>query len=142
MPIRQLPEGVGKYSKSMDKALPGSHTRRLYETMTKREAKVLAQVRTGMSALNGYVHKIGVAESDICDRGQAAETTEHFPFRCKKWATQREMMFQDSRTKSCNWSFFYLRGKAATDGDKWRPDIKAVRAAVQFAIATKRLDLA
>lgn len=58
-PREALPEGVGKYSKRMDKALPGSHTRRLYETMTKREAKVLAQVRTGMSALNGYVHKIG-----------------------------------------------------------------------------------
>lgn len=37
---------------------------------------------------------------------------------------------------------FFLGGKAASDGDKWRPDMKAVRAAVQFALATKRLDLA
>ncbi|OAQ59776.1 transposon I factor [Purpureocillium lilacinum] len=137
----QLPEGVGKYSKRMDKALPGNHTRALYDTLMKREAKVLAQLRTGMSALNGYLHRIGVAESDMCDCGQAAETIEHFLFRCKKWTAQREIMFQYSRTKMGNLSFF-LGGKAASDGDKWRPDMKAVRAAVQFAMATKRLDLA
>ncbi|OAQ59084.1 retrovirus polyprotein [Purpureocillium lilacinum] len=120
----QLPEGVGKYSKRMDKALPGNHTRALYDTLMKREAKVLAQLRTGMSALNGYLHRIGVAESDMCDCGQAAETIEHFLFRCKKWTAQREIMFQYSRTKMGNLSFF-LGGKAASDGDKWRPDMKA-----------------
>lgn len=56
-------------SKRMDKALPGSHTRALYDTLMKREAKVLAQLRTGMSALNGYLHRIGVAESDMCACG-------------------------------------------------------------------------
>jgi hypothetical protein len=109
--------------------------------LTKREAKVLAQLRTGMSALNGYLHRIGVAESDMCDCGQAAETIEHFLFRCKEWTTQREIMLQYSRTKMGNLSFF-LGGKAASDGDKWRPDMKAMHAAVQFAMATKRLDLA
>ena len=78
----------------MDRALPGSHTRTLYDTLTEMEVKVLAQLRTGMTALNRYLHKIGVAESDMCDCGQAAETVEHFLFRCKKWTTQREVMFQ------------------------------------------------
>ncbi|OAQ62543.1 reverse transcriptase [Purpureocillium lilacinum] len=139
--IQPLPEGVGKYSKRMDKALPGSHTRALYDTLTKREAKVLAQLRTGMSALNGYLHRIGVADSDVCDCGQAAETIEHFLFRCKKWTGQWEIMLQYSRTKMGNLSFF-LGGKAATDDDKWRPDLEAMRAAVQFAMVTKWLDLA
>ncbi|KAJ6439205.1 reverse transcriptase [Purpureocillium lavendulum] len=93
--VGQLPEGVGKYSKSMV-----------------------------MSALNAYLHKIGVVESDMCDCGQAAETIEHFLFRCKKWTTQREIMCQHSRMKMGNLSFF-LGGKAATDDDKWRPDLKA-----------------
>lgn len=101
----------------MDRALPGSHTRTLYDTLTEMEVKVLAQLRTGMTALNSYLHKIGVAESDMCDCGQAAETVEHFLFRCKKWTTQREVMFQYSQTKMGSLSFF-LGGKGASDGDE------------------------
>ncbi|KAK4071531.1 hypothetical protein Purlil1_13410 [Purpureocillium lilacinum] len=112
----QLSEGVGKYSKRMDRALPGSHTRTLYDTLTEMEVKVLAQLRTGRTALNSYLHKIGVAESNMCDCGQAAETVEHFLFRCKKWTTQREVMFQYSQTKMGSLSF--LGGKGASDGDK------------------------
>ncbi|KAJ6436167.1 transposon I factor [Purpureocillium lavendulum] len=77
----------------------------------------------------------------MCDCGQAAETIKHFLFRCKKWTAQREIMFQYSRTKMGNLSFV-LGGKVVSDGDKWKPDIQAVRATVQFAMATKRLDLA
>ena len=78
---------------------------------------MLAQLRIGILALNGYLHRIGVAESDMCDCGQATETIKHFLFRYKEWTTQREIMLQYSRTKIGNLSFF-LGGKAASDGDK------------------------
>ena len=66
-------------------ALPGKHTRRLYDSFKRGEANVLAQLRTGMIRLNGYLYRIEAAESDQCDCGQARETVEHFLFRCIKW---------------------------------------------------------
>jgi hypothetical protein len=66
-----LPENVGKHSKMVDRALPGKHTRQLYDRLTRKEAGVLAQLRTGMARLNGYLHRINVAESDQCVCGQA-----------------------------------------------------------------------
>jgi hypothetical protein len=135
----RLPGGVGQYSKRIDKALPGKHTRALYDSLKRKESDVIAQLRTGMARLNSYLHRIGAAESDICDCGQAAETIEHFLFRCKKWEMQREVMFKCSRTKIGNLSFF-LGGKAASDNEKWKPNMQAVRATIKFAIATNRLD--
>ncbi|KFZ14321.1 hypothetical protein V502_06139 [Pseudogymnoascus sp. VKM F-4520 (FW-2644)] len=61
---RALPENVGKHSKRVDTALPGKHTRQLYDRLTRKEAGVLAQLRTGMARLNGYLHRIDVTESD------------------------------------------------------------------------------
>ncbi|KAH7146015.1 hypothetical protein EDB81DRAFT_883430 [Dactylonectria macrodidyma] len=58
------------------------------------DAVALAQATIGR--LNSYLHRIGAAESDICDCGQAAVTIEHFLFRCKKWTMQREAMFKCS----------------------------------------------
>jgi hypothetical protein len=131
---------VGKYSKTMDTALPGRHTRTLYDPLKRKEAEVLVQLRTGMARLNSFLHNIGVVESDTCECGQASETVEHFLFRCTKWTTQREGMLKCSQTKMGNLSFF-LGGKAASDGEKWAPDMQAVRATIKFAIATGRLNM-
>jgi hypothetical protein len=79
-----LPDRVGNYSKKIDKALPGGHTRVLYDALKRRESDVLSQLRTGMARINSYLHEIGAAESDMCDCGQAAETMEHFLFRFTK----------------------------------------------------------
>ena len=81
---RTLPEDVGRYSKLADTALPGKHTRILYDALTRREANILAQLRTGMARLNGYLHRIRAVESDQCDCNQARETVAHFLFRCAK----------------------------------------------------------
>src|ERR1700751_1762197 len=50
---KHLPDNVGKFSKRVDAALPGKHTRQLYDGLSWREASVLAQLRTGMARLNG-----------------------------------------------------------------------------------------
>lgn len=73
--------GIGKHLKKIDTALPGRHTRTLYDALGRREANVLAQLPTGMARLNEYLHRIGV-ESDQCACGQARETVEHFLFNC------------------------------------------------------------
>jgi hypothetical protein len=136
---KALPEGVGRYSKEMDLALPGKHTRALYDAFKWREASILAQLRTGMARLNRYLHRIGTTESDQCACGQAKETIKHFLFRCTRWITHRMQMLQQTDTRRGNLSF-YLGGKAPTDPDQWTPNIDAVRATVSYATATRRLE--
>jgi hypothetical protein len=136
---RCLPEKVGKHSKRVDIALPGKHTRRLYDELPWKEASVLAQLRTGMARLNSYLHRINAAPTDQCACGQARETVEHFLFRCTKWTTYRTEMLQCTATHRSNISF-YLGGKTPTDDKFWTPDLAAVRATIRFAMATGRLD--
>ena len=137
---RTLPDGVGKYSKEMDTALPGKHTRTLYDGLKRREASVLAQLRTGIARLNGYLHQIRALESDQCECGQARETVKHFLFRCTRWETHRTQMLVQTDTRRGNLSF-YLGGKSPSDPEKWTPNMDAVRATIKFAIATGRLDV-
>jgi hypothetical protein len=123
---RALPEGVGKFSKALDLASSGKHTRDLYDKLKRREACILAQLRTGMARLNGFLSRIGAVESDLCPCGRARETVEHFLLRCARWATLREDMLQCTVTRRGSLSF-YLGGKAPSDPKEWSPDIRAVR---------------
>ncbi len=136
---RSLPEKVGKLSKKVDTALPGKHTRKLYDQLTQKEASVLAQLRTGIARLNSYLFRIKAAPSDRCACGKARETVEHFLFRCRRWTTHRTEMLQCTEIHRGNISF-YLGGKSRSDDKNWTPDIKAVRVTIRFAIATGRLD--
>ena len=136
---RCLPDNVGVHSKRIDTALPGKHTRKLYENLSWNEANVLAQLRTGMARLNTYLHRINAAPTDRCACGHARETVDHFLFRCIKWTTFRTEMLQCTTRHRGNISFF-LGGKSPTDDKAWTPDLKAVRATIRFALATGRLD--
>lgn len=44
---KSLPEKVGRDSKKVDTAPPGKHSRLLYDHLVRKEAGVLAQLRTG-----------------------------------------------------------------------------------------------
>jgi hypothetical protein len=109
-----LPEKVGKRVKRVDAALPGKHTRQLYDRLSWKEASVLAQLRTGMARLNGYLYRINVAQTDQCACGQARETVEHFLFRCQRWAAHRTGMLQCTNTHRGNIPFF-VGGKSPSD---------------------------
>jgi hypothetical protein len=135
---RKLIERVGEYTRKLDVALPGKHTRLLYDSFKRVEASILAQLRTGMIRLNGYLHRIGASETDQCTCSQARETVEHFLFRCSRWDQYRERMLQQTETRMGCLSFF-LGGKARSDPASWKPNLAAVRATVQYAIATGRL---
>jgi hypothetical protein len=136
---KTLPEGTNEHLRRIDTALPGKHTRRLYDSFKRKGASILAQLRTGMARLNGYLHRIGAAESDQCACGQAKETIEHFLFRCIKWTSYRTQMLQQTNTRRGNLSF-YLGGRAPSDTEPWTPNIEAVRATVQYAIDTGRFE--
>ncbi|KAM3490228.1 hypothetical protein MY3957_006467 [Beauveria namnaoensis] len=135
---RHIPENVGKYSKSIDTALPGEHTRALYEDLPWNERTVLAQLRTYMIRLNGYLHQIRAVPSSQCACELERETIKHFLFRCPKWEAHRKEMTECTDTQRGNISF-YVGGKSPSDGTKWKPNMTAVRATIRFALATGRL---
>ncbi|OQE10076.1 hypothetical protein PENFLA_c095G04748 [Penicillium flavigenum] len=139
VPSNDLPANIGRHAKRVDAALPGKHTRQLYDRLSWKEASVLAQLRTGMARLNGYLYRINVADTDQCACGQARETVEHFLFRCQKWTAHRTELLQCTNTHRGNISFF-LGGKSPSDDQKWTPNLEAVRTSIRFAIATGRLE--
>jgi hypothetical protein len=135
--IVQMPTMFGEAVRRIDAAWPGSHTRRLYDELSKRQASVLAQLHTGMTPLDGYLHNIKAVETNLCECGEAVESREHFVFRCARWSEQREIL--GVWTGEADLSRL-LGGKLSTDSDDWTPDMDAVRAVVQFTLATKRFE--
>ena len=77
------------FGKQTGQALPGKHTRLLYDSLTKRDARVLAQLRTGKCRLNGYLARIQAVESDHCACDRGPETVRHFLVQCSQWETMR-----------------------------------------------------
>jgi hypothetical protein len=50
---------TGQFTRQLDSALPGPHTKMLYDCLDREKASILAQLRTGRAQLNGYLHRIG-----------------------------------------------------------------------------------
>jgi ribonuclease HI len=75
---------VARHLRKLDAALPGRHTRKLYDRLKRIDAAILAQIRGGYCRLNSYLHKIGQADSELCECGQK-ETVEHFLLACPRW---------------------------------------------------------
>lgn len=136
---RCIPEGVGRFSKKIDVALPGSHTREIYEEWSWRERSTLAQLRTDMARLNGYLYRIKAVPSERCTCGQETETVEHFLLQCSQWEEQRKELRACTSTR-WNELSYRLGGKSASDGPSWKPNMGAVRATIQFTLATGRFD--
>ena len=57
---------AGRFTKSFDKALPGPHTRLLYNGRVKLHANILCQLRSGVNQLNKYLAKIKAVETEQC----------------------------------------------------------------------------
>jgi ribonuclease HI len=132
-----------------DAALPGKHTKTLYDNLLYREAAVLCQLRTGKNRLHYYLAKIGAVETDQCECiGNPIETMRHFLFECPRWHEHRRRLMEVAGDRWGDPSFF-LGGRverlAATgkpmDGPRntWKPEKKVVDRTIEFAIATGRL---
>lgn len=126
-------------SKRNDAAVPGKHTRLLYGRLSRKEASVLAQLRTGMAKLNAYLHRIEAAPSDQCACGKAREIVDHFMFRCKQWVEHRTDMPQciDVHRDSLS---FYLGGKSPPDGKTGPQKCKQCGQLYGLPFPTGRLD--
>ena len=58
---------TGKFLQSINKALPGKHTKKMYNSLNRADAAILTQLRTNISRLNTYLHRIKATETDKCD---------------------------------------------------------------------------
>ena len=112
-----IPPQVGRFSRDMDHALPGTHTKKIYDTLRRKEANVLIQLRTGMARLNRYLYCIKATDSDLCQCGTAKETVKHFLFRCPRWDNLKQGLLVKTEDKRGNLSF-YLGGKTRQDPDE------------------------
>ena len=143
-----LPPLVGKFTQSIDCALPGKHTRLLYDSFSKPQAALLAQLRTGKSRLNDYLAKINAVESDQCGCGTGRENVRHFLFHCTQWATYRADLINKTAGRWGDLSLFLggrsqtrnRDGSRALDEEPWTPNIDLVRATIKFSQLTKRLN--
>ncbi|KAF9729205.1 hypothetical protein PMIN01_12895 [Paraphaeosphaeria minitans] len=133
----------------IDTALPGKHTKSIYDLQTYKRAAVLCQLRTGKCRLNSYLAKIGATNSDRCTcRGRQPETVRHFVFECPLWKEERKTLQEVAGNRWGDLSFFLggrseqrlpsgelLDGKA----ESWKPNLDVVNQTIEFAMATGRL---
>jgi hypothetical protein len=137
---------VGKFTRKIDAALHLGKAAALYQQLNSTEAAVLTQPRTGKTSLKVYLYKIKAVETAECECG-LIESVPHFLFCCSKWEEQRQKprLHHGERFGDLSYALggFSSRqeGGKSIDGpiERWKPDINVVRATIQFAIDTGRL---
>ncbi|KAF4547019.1 Hypothetical protein D9617_69g077980 [Elsinoe fawcettii] len=139
----------GLYTYHLDKALPGRHTRTLYNDLTRQDAGILAQARTNHCHPNSYRARIGIQEHQGCQCGEAAKTVKHVMLTCPQWITRRQTLREEAGSRWGDvsfllggWSDRCVTGTNRTiDGpkDKWKPPMSTVRASIQFLKSTGRM---
>jgi len=139
---RFLESRGGRHTKNLDRALPGTHTRRLYDGLKREEATILAQLRTGRCRLNYYLHRINAVESGLCDACQIPETVRHFLVDCGRWTAERRQHLQSQTNRWSDVSHIlggWLNARIDGPRDKWMANVTLVKATIEFAKATGRL---
>ena len=139
---------VGKFTRKIDKALPNEHMTKVYNSLSREEAGILSQLRTDHTPLNSNLARIGAEESANCICGPIVESTQHFLFYCPKWRSERTKLREtmvgrwgDLAYALGGWSG--RRDKRTgkfVDGasEKWKPNMKVLKAMIQFVKDTKR----
>ena len=139
----------GQYTWKMDQALPGKHTLRLYRSLTSDQAAILIQARTGHCRLNQYLSRIGVVDEAKCSCGNDEETIRHLILSCPRWTDERRELHETVGARSGDVSYLLggwgsrkdVRTGQLLDGpkEKWKSDIKVVKATIRFLEKTGRL---
>lgn len=139
---QKLTSGVGRYTQKLDHALPGKHTRKLYDRLNRDQAAILGQLRSGKNQLNYYLAKAKVVETEMCKCEREPETASHFLLRCPRWSTERAKMFNS--VERCSGDLSLLLGgwepQSCSDRGKWQPNLALVGAAIQFVKDTGRFE--
>ena len=137
---RALPNGVEKTIRKLDTALPGKHTKAIYDALTKRDAKILIQLRTGYARINQYLARIKAIDSSLYPCGAAPESLRHFLFSCSRWVSQRRELYEKWPGKEGNLMFF-VGAKVTNDRVAWSPELETIRAVINYTKATARFEI-
>ena len=130
----------GRYTYAIDSALPGKHTLRLYGMLSREDASILAQARTGHTHLNEYRARIKQADSALCECNGGVESVKHVILHCPTWDAPRQRLREAVGDRWGDVSFL-LGGKSRKsdprtgvliDKDNWKPDMKVVRETIAF----------
>ena len=100
-------------------------TSKLYQGLSKPEASVLVQLRSGKVGLADYLKKIRAVDSALCNCEQSNETVAHILGECPEYDALRQK---------------HLNQKKIWDVSALLSDIKGVRKAVQFMLSTELLE--
>ncbi len=122
----------------MDVATPGEHTKLIYDALNKKEAAIIAQLRTDIAPTNQHLHRIGA-------RTDRVRKTLLIPMPAL--VNPEKQLRIENRREICRPLSYCLGGKSREvrcrgkpwDGARWKPGIEAVRATIHFVKATKRL---
>jgi hypothetical protein len=121
----------------------------LYRSLTSDQTAILIQARTGHCRLNQYLIRIGLVEEAKCSCGNDEETIRHLILSCPRWSDERRELRLTVGDRSGDVPYLLrgwgLRKDVRTgqllDGPKgkWKPDMEAVKATIQFLEKTGRL---
>ena len=145
---RSAPWTTGRALQITDGAMPGNHVTTLYDTLNKKEASILSQLRLGHARMNGFLFKIGIADSAKCDCGHGTESVRHFLQYCSRYTAQRQILADKLGPRFGNTSHMLggrnshaKTGHVNPDGpaESWKPDMEMVRAVIRYAADTGRL---
>jgi hypothetical protein len=78
--------------KRFDENPPARRILKLYEDLSRQSCSIITQLRPGHIGLNQFLHRIGVAQSPLCEHCNVPETVDHFLLTCKSFTRQRETL--------------------------------------------------
>jgi hypothetical protein len=144
-----LPSGraeTGRFTRKIDAVLHLGKSAELYQQLNSAETAILRQLREGKTLLKEYLHELKAPETAACDCG-LTESTAPLLFSCRRWVQQRAKLRQQHGEWFGDLSYALggypsrREGGENIDGpiERWKPDIDVVRATIEFAKDTGRL---
>ncbi|PIL24746.1 hypothetical protein GSI_12632 [Ganoderma sinense ZZ0214-1] len=120
--------GRGRRFLSIDPALPSSKYMKAIKSLSRRQAAVLFQLRSGHVPLNAHLHRISRAPSSTCPAcASAPETVLHYLLVCPAYANARDRYLSGLGRRSRDLST--LLGTP----DAWEPLLRYVGSTRRFA---------
>ena len=93
--FKRLPRS--KAIERIDPSTPSNRFRKMTAKMTRRQRSILIQLRTGHIPLQAHLHRIGKAESPICQQCyREPETVSHYLQRCQAYRAQRRVLMEST----------------------------------------------
>ena len=101
--------------RALDKTTPSKKWLKLVSSLSRSQASIILQLRTGRIGLNKFLHRIKRADTPLCPscNDNSIETINHFLFECRHYRHERHILQNELRRNASNASYL-LSNPAAT----------------------------